>query len=930
VDLAASDAYELRLSAPAGLLPGTRYELLVSNGAGGAAGETSAEQSVLAIAAGADYFRLDVPWAAKFDFYHNVYNVKTDARLRQKAVGDGVSNDQPALQAAINQAAAAGGGVVYVPAGTYKLVYTSVSGLEIPSRVVVQGAGPELTQLRYGYGAATGFGYAVGFLGNAQRVGVADLSLENVNEQGRWEHNLCAYPGTLRDAFLSNVHLRFSGEALTLLQPSERVLLQGCRLISRHNPLASLQQGPLVVESARYFTLRNCYLLHEVWQTGFNDNCQNLLVEGNTFVRDAAILYSAHKPTIETRTLSINFAQDVALLRNRFETIHGPAPDNNDGETLLNEGGGPHRKDAYYGRVSGAGASSLQDASASWGALTSQAVVVLIAGKGQGQWRRITASTGQSLTLERGWDVVPDASTRYSITDWSARNWLVKENTLVNNRAGLEFWSCSTLDVAVVGNRLTNNDGILLRPGQTLIQGAQVFNMVYNTQLVENWVENVEAAANTGAPAYIGLLPYQYGVSQSVGTAAIGVEVRRNTLLARPSYTPSYANNNQLGQEGYYNYFLVQYIGAMSEIPVTLGTIFQHNTARNTANAFYLSSGAHNTLLCATTLANVGNLVQDKTLLNATKASVNTVRECLTPISSPPSNRLRPIADPKTNAPIPRNGGATRVLPLTGSAPSGFITGFTITELPAAGQGTLYLGAAPLPEHASLTVEQGQQLSFAPHPGFTGEGSFTYAAVDDHDVISLEAAFRIPVTSPLPVVLTQFTAQARNADALLTWATAAEPDHCYFAVERSRDAKRFETVGRLCSAGTSATGATYTFLDYNPGASLAGPVYYRLRQVDLDSTTAYSAVRAVRFADAAPGHLSIYPNPTADELRVLLPTAGGRLRVYSPSGLLLLETHIATAEGALDVRHLPAGAYLLLVQPDHGALEQHSFIKEKS
>ncbi|TGD80858.1 malectin domain-containing carbohydrate-binding protein, partial [Hymenobacter wooponensis] len=167
-------------------------------------------------------------------------------------------------------------------------------------------------------------------------------------------------------------------------------------------------------------------------------------------------------------------------------------------------------------------------------------------------------------------------------------------------------------------------DGILLRPGQTLIQGAQVFNMVYNTQLVGNTVENVEAAANTGAPAYIGLLPYQYGVSQTLGTAAIGVEIRDNILTARPSYVRSTMNNNVLGTEGYYNYFLAQFNGPIGNAAVTLGTIFQNNTARNTANAFYLSTGAHSTLLCSTTLSNVGNLVEDRTLPNSTQASQNT------------------------------------------------------------------------------------------------------------------------------------------------------------------------------------------------------------------------------------------------------------------------------------------------------------------
>ncbi|TGE04530.1 malectin domain-containing carbohydrate-binding protein, partial [Hymenobacter fodinae] len=147
---------------------------------------------------------------------------------------------------------------------------------------------------------------------------------------------------------------------------------------------------------------------------------------------------------------------------------------------------------------------------------------------------------------------------------------------------------------------------------------------VYNTQLVGNWVENVEDRTNTGAPAYIGLLPYQYGVSQSLGTAAVGVEVKNNTLVARPSYVRSTMNNNVLGTEGYYNYFLAQFNGPVTDAAITLGTIFQNNTARNTANAFYLSTGANNTLLCSTTLNNVGNLVEDRTLPNSTQASINT------------------------------------------------------------------------------------------------------------------------------------------------------------------------------------------------------------------------------------------------------------------------------------------------------------------
>jgi hypothetical protein len=61
-----------------------------------------------------------------------VFNV-----LDYGAVGDGVANDQPACQAAVDAAVAAGGGAVYFPAGTYKLTSvassdTTPNGLLLP------------------------------------------------------------------------------------------------------------------------------------------------------------------------------------------------------------------------------------------------------------------------------------------------------------------------------------------------------------------------------------------------------------------------------------------------------------------------------------------------------------------------------------------------------------------------------------------------------------------------------------------------------------------------------------------------------------------------------------------------------------------------------------------------------------------------------
>ena len=183
---------------------------------------------------------------------------------------------------------------------------------------------------------------------------------------------------------------------------------------------------------------------------------------------------------------------------------------------------------------------------------------------------------------------------------------------------------------------------------------------------------------------------------------------------------------------------------------------------------------------------------------------------------------------------------------------------------------------------------------------------------------------------PLPVVLTAFTASAvQNRDAQLAWSTASESNSAYFDIERSFDGASFIKVGQLAAKGNSATATTYAFTDAAV-ASRAALVYYRLHQVDLDGTAAYSPVRTVAFTKVATVALSLFPNPaqlaTSLDLRPLPATATYQVQLLDATGRLV---RAASLSGGLvqplDLHDLATGTYHVLVTgtlADGSALRQ--------
>jgi surface protein len=146
--------------------------------------------------------------------------------------------------------------------------------------------------------------------------------------------------------------------------------------------------------------------------------------------------------------------------------------------------------------------------------------------------------------------------------------------------------------------------------------------------------------------------------------------------------------------------------------------------------------------------------------------------------------------------------------------------------------------------------------------------------------ITGDAASGSDCSSALPVTLVSFSGKktAKNQN-LLKWITADEKDFDRFEIQRSGDAKAFETIGRVLgqgaggdavngqtvNAGMPNTGAlsTYTFTDLTPGASN----YYRLKMVDraangVDGSFQYSRIISMENSAEQAVVGSFYPNPS--------------------------------------------------------------------
>ena len=451
-----AERYSLLAQLPANLAEG-RYELAVHNGFGGAAGwgEPLA-------------FEIKSPdaWPA------TIFNVKQFG-----AKGDGVANDTAAIRDALTAAEKNGGGVVFLPWGTYRMTNYFV----IPERTVLRGVGRDATVLQWPvdepktraeFSQSSAYGvsrYAVEDLTMIVRkvdTLFTDLSDRNVPNELKplkpavsrdvffrrvnFQHWLmCGHPD--RDVALWNVTTnaagktvasQFDGDHATLVRigAMENVEFSDCQMQGGQTHFKNLRNAR---ETGNFFGSGMGYSYVEMGGGAHYMVCESNEVHGssswgygNTAMR---YVYSAHNRSYnfvrgerEAMTLDISATPATGF----------------DGKNI-----------AWFGLPAEVGETkiTIHGVKAAPNEFKDMAVMILD-GPGVGQYRVITGNTPTEFTLEKPWTISPTTNSIVGL-------WNLMRHMIVYKCEGYDTSAFSQLygsfyDFTVDSCRVERNQGL--------------------------------------------------------------------------------------------------------------------------------------------------------------------------------------------------------------------------------------------------------------------------------------------------------------------------------------------------------------------------------------------------------------------------------------------------------------------------------------
>jgi hypothetical protein len=451
----AANPYKVAFTVPADL-PNGSYDVWVHNGHGGHYGWSG--PLTLTVNNG-------MPWTAQ------KFNVKDYG-----AKGDGVTDDEAAIEAAMVAAGTSPWSTLYLPAGTYMVS----SGFNMPSQVRWLGDGPTKTFIKANSGFVQSSGadprrYALLFSnGVVNNVTFEDLTIDPNGEMNGYL-NEPVYMRFDSDIRFINVTINAKGYGTADFHGSNRLSFENCDLVGGVNGVFFGSATQVFIDNCRVYGTNDVNTML-TWWGGDGMSCTNTTGQDyNDAEADGwaqgRFIYGCTQWGSNRHIYIGNCATHELAVRPAYSQ-------QNTGEQLLWENG-----TAYSGTPTSATTTTVTYGSSTFftnpGLPAGIYDAVIVNGTGLGQHRKITGCTGTTLTVSPPWNVPPDNTSTVIVagvvsdcaiydnslqgkSDYATQvtasagiqpygnsfDFIVDSNTISQTRNGIYMWGMSQTDLS--------------------------------------------------------------------------------------------------------------------------------------------------------------------------------------------------------------------------------------------------------------------------------------------------------------------------------------------------------------------------------------------------------------------------------------------------------------------------------------------------
>ena len=157
----------------------------------------------------------------------------------------------------------------------------------------------------------------------------------------------------------------------------------------------------------------------------------------------------------------------------------------------------------------------------------------------------------------------------------------------------------------------------------------------------------------------------------------------------------------------------------------------------------------------------------------------------------------------------------------------------------------------------------------------------------------------------------------------LNWKIVENRAHKGYFVEYSYNGNSWEDLGFITGNGQTEGEASYS---YTMGKIFSGTVFFRVKQLELNGSANYSAVRKVNLANTI--DLKLWPNPATDLIQINTGSKTGRVNIIDASGKTIKSINLAAGINRISVNDLKRGLYMVSFNSNQGDLIQTRFLKQ--